>query len=538
MNTFYEHHENSIRFGYRCFDRILINGLIQPFQQPERVVGFFNTYRELYPVSKAVLTDIATQYQRWVIARAAEWGTPIVEATADRRDKFVEPYFHRATPDQVVVIVKGREPARILTAIGKDDRWHLQYARRWVIQYNFYLLDREWGRLFVRLCPYFPFSARVCLNQHHWLATRMRAEGIRFRQESNAFLTCSDPARLQALADSLTARDIERCAQKWLRAFTPFFTPTERRTASCQHRLFFAQVEYCDNLIFDRRSALDALGERLLDANRTIGQPTKLATIFGRKVTKRYRGKLETVIEDLDLPNPVIRSYCRDGSIKQYVRDHLALRTEATSNNVRDFGVAKSIEHVPQLRDAMAAVTDRYLTVQQDILETFVDRGQLRHLAEPTRLPNGKRIPGLKLDHPRQLALMHALVRFAHIAAGDTFTMRDLHPAAAAALDTTTDQYRLASLRYDLSKLRAKGLVEKVPHARRYRLRPQGYTICVVFLKLFERVYAPLTAGLLRPVLADARLAEEKRHQLDRLYQRVVADLEALLRAVGLKTAA
>jgi hypothetical protein len=24
-------------FGYRCFDRILLNGLIQPFQQPERV---------------------------------------------------------------------------------------------------------------------------------------------------------------------------------------------------------------------------------------------------------------------------------------------------------------------------------------------------------------------------------------------------------------------------------------------------------------------------------------------------------------------
>jgi len=55
MNTFYEHYENSIWFGYRCFDRILINGLIQPFQQPERVVGFFNTYRQLDPVSKPVL---------------------------------------------------------------------------------------------------------------------------------------------------------------------------------------------------------------------------------------------------------------------------------------------------------------------------------------------------------------------------------------------------------------------------------------------------------------------------------------------------
>jgi hypothetical protein len=42
MNTFYEHHKSSINFAYRCFDRILLNGLIQPFQQPERVIGFFN----------------------------------------------------------------------------------------------------------------------------------------------------------------------------------------------------------------------------------------------------------------------------------------------------------------------------------------------------------------------------------------------------------------------------------------------------------------------------------------------------------------
>jgi hypothetical protein len=539
MNTFYEHHHDSIRFTYRCFDRLLLNALMQPFQQPERVVGFFNTYRDLYPVSRGVLRDIATQYQRWVTARAAEWGAPIVTAPAEqRRDRFVDPYFRRAQPDEVVVILKAREPARILIAIGKDDRWHLQYARRWVDQYNFYLLDRDWGRMFVRLCPYFPFSARVCLNQHHWLANRFRAEGITFRQCGNAFLSCSDPIRLQQVADALTARDLERCAQKWLRAFTPFFTATERRQAACQHRLFLSQVEYCDNLIFHRRAGLDALGERLFDANRTIGQPTKLAAVFGRKVTKRYRGKLETLIEDLDLPNPVIRSYYRDGSIKQYVRDHLVLRTEATSNNVTDFGVPKAVMAVPQLRPAMAAVVDRYLTVQQDILETFVDRGQLRQLAEPTRTATGRRIPGLKLDHPRQLALMHALVRFAHIAASDTFTIKDLHPVSAAALDLRPEQYRLSSLRYELSKLRAKGLVERLPHSRRYRLLPPGYRICLLFLKLFERVYAPLTAGLLRPITSDSRLAADKRHQLDRLYQRLVDDLDALFHAVGLKTAA
>jgi len=44
------------------------------------------------------------------------------------------------------------------------------------------------------------------------------------------------------------------------------------------------------------------MGERLLDAGRTIGQP-------------------KTVIEDLDLPNPVIRSHYGSGFLKQYVRD-------------------------------------------------------------------------------------------------------------------------------------------------------------------------------------------------------------------------
>jgi len=88
MNAFYEHHKDSIRFGYRCFDRILLNGLIQPFQQPERVVGFFDTYRHLYPVSRDVLRGAADQFQVWVKGQADKWNAPIVEAPKGRRDDF------------------------------------------------------------------------------------------------------------------------------------------------------------------------------------------------------------------------------------------------------------------------------------------------------------------------------------------------------------------------------------------------------------------------------------------------------------------
>lgn len=541
MNAFYEHHKDSIQFGYRCFDRLLLNGLIQPFQQPERVLGFFNAYRKGQRVTHRTLTEIADQFVYWAKNRSEKWSAPIVEAPEEqRRDEFVLPYLKDAQADRVAVILKGREPARILVAIGgKDnDSPHLEYKQRWVNQYNFYLNDNHWGPMFVRMCPYFPFSARVCLNQHYWLAIRMRQEKIDFQQCKNAFLRCSNPQRLQELADSLTAQDLLQCALKWLATFTPFFTARERREANCQHRLFFSQAEYCDNLIFFRRAAIDELAERLLDMNRTIGQPKKITMIFGRKVTKEYKGKLQTVIEDLDLPNPVIRSHYGHGFAKQYVRDNRLLRTEPATNDVRDYGVNKNVENLPQLRQRMSAIIDNYHNAQQDILETFIDRGQLRKLAEPTILPNGKRIPGLKLDHPRQLAVMHALVRFANIAAGAGFRSVDVYPPALQALGADSSQYTLASFRYDLSKLRAKGLVDKIPHSRRYRLVGKGYAVCLLFLKLFERIYAPLTAGLLKPFSCDRKLAEEKRCMLDRLYQRITNDLDQLLRAVGLKIAA
>ena len=89
-------------------------------------------------------------------------------------------------------------------------------------------------------------------------------------------------------------------------------------------------------------------------------------------------------------------------------------------------------------------------------------------------------------------------------------------PPCAEVLDALgpgADRYTLASLRYDLSKLRAKGLIEKLPHSRCYRLLPNGYSICLVFLKLSERIYAPLIAGLLSPARAGGKLHCQSRSQ-------------------------
>jgi hypothetical protein len=539
MNAFFQHHQHSIKFSYRCFDRILLNACIRSFLDGARALGFFWVYRKIYPVTRKVLRHIANQYHDWVQRQAKQWSAEIVGDPKHRRDDFVEPYFRKAQPDQVVVIIKAREPAGIMTAIGEEKKWHLETKYRWVMQYNFYIQDADWGQMFVRVCPYFPFSTRICLNQHYWLALKMKHAGIRFTQTGNCFRRCSDPEALQRMADSLTAEDLMHCGHKWLNRLIPFFSPEERREHGCWHQLFFSQVEFCENLIFRRRAALDELGERLLDANRNLGRPDKLTVIFGRRVTQQYRGKLQTEIEDLHLGNPVMRSYYKNGLAKHYVRDHDVLRIEASTNNVyQDYHVNKAVENLVPLREKMQGITTRYQEVQQDILETFLDRGELRSLGEPTVLANGKRIPGLKLDHPRQLAVMSSLVRFAHVAAGDTFTTAELQTATAEALGIPVDQCPLGGIRYELWKLRAKGLIEKLPHSRRYQLLPNGYRLCVLFLKLFDKIYAPLTAGILHPYRRDRVMTRERLHQLDKLYKSVIAALDQLVAAVGIKVAA
>ena len=85
-------------------------------------------------------------------------------------------------------------------------------------------------------------------------------------------------------------------------------------------------------------------------------------------------------------------------------------------------------------------------------------------------------------------------------------------------------------------KLRAKSLVERLPKSRRYQLTKGGYRICVVYLKLFEKLYAPLTSGILAPFRPGKRL-NQRLSQLDRLYASVCTALDELVDAVGLKAA-
>src|SRR5262249_6379245 len=132
--------------------------------------------------------QISTMYHRWVEAFARQQGVDIVQPPRGvRREERVECYYRQLRAAQTcAVILKSRENAKVAISHPTTGTPHLEVGSRFVWQYYFYLQDPEFGRLFFRVCPYFPFNSLMCLIGHQSLAQLLRAEGIAFEQSKNS----------------------------------------------------------------------------------------------------------------------------------------------------------------------------------------------------------------------------------------------------------------------------------------------------------------------------------------------------------------
>src|SRR6266540_2518872 len=133
VNPFVEHHQQSIRFQYSCFDRMLLNAVVQPMQQPAMIVGFLDKCRQVPSITKTYFRGVSEDYHRFVTRLATSQRIQIVEPPKGvRREEWVEPFYQRfGSRFGIAVILKSRENARLgwarLAAVERD---HLSRRRR------------------------------------------------------------------------------------------------------------------------------------------------------------------------------------------------------------------------------------------------------------------------------------------------------------------------------------------------------------------------------------------------------------------------
>jgi len=396
------------------------------------------------------------------------------------------------------------------------------------LHYYFYIRDPVIGPLAMCVATYLPFQTTYYLNGHHFIEIELRRQGVAFRKDDNAFLSTSDPKALQAAADQLSAAIIEKRLHYWSWLLGPKFSGKDRQAVNLRRDYSINQIEYCRNFIFKRHFPIHKIFERSCEMGLFRLAADKVAYLFGVRVTKRLRGKLYSVLEKLDHGHHVLRIYCKNLVGRMYEKFSTFLRVEVCVNRMKDLGLNKGLQNLDHLRQRLVGITDRFAGFEAQSLNVHVDFPLFQRMALPVTAGKTK-IAGIKIHDTRMMRLMEVLLHGGTQLNG--WRSADLQQAILTTFGLSAATYTVTQLRYDLRKMKAHGLVERIGRSYRYRLTDKGTKAALLFVLFHKRVCGPLANSLFhhRPDedLKPASKIEAAYHKADHAIQHVLDLLAA-----------
>jgi len=544
MDTFSKLFGSLLALVYHCFDRVVIQGYLPLLTREEHIVHFFRDVHGIYPITKEALRARTTEYQRWVEAFARthripiEWpDTQALKAKGLKKEDYVRPYYARLERQQrfgVYFIFKSLEQgptfqSRMPKFPTEDPHYRiLKRTRTRYTHYYFYIRDEVLGPLVVCVGSFLPFQTTYYLNGHHFMEGELRRQGVRFRKDDNAFLWVADPHALQAAADRLSAPIIRQRLEYWTRIVGPTFS-TQDRAAVCLRREYsLNQIEYARNFVFRRHFPIHQIFERSCELGVFRLTADHITQLFGVRKHKRLRGKLHSMLEKVDHGHHVLRVYCKGLVARLYEKFSTFLRVEICVNRMKDLGLNKGLEQLDALRQTLIAATDRLAGFEGELLNVHVDFPLFQRLALPIAAGRTT-IPGIKIHDTRMMRLLEVLLHGGPQLGG--WRTAQIHAAILTAFGLTAERYSLTQLRYDVRKLKAHGLLERVGRTYAYRLTEKGIRIGAMFILFHKRICGPLANSLFhhRPEDRTPQPAKIERayHQADTAIQRLVDFLAA-----------
>jgi hypothetical protein len=249
--------------------------------------------------------------------------------------------------------------------------------------------------------------------------------------------------------------------------------------------------------------------EEVIRENLDIGRPSQVQLIFNRRVTKTTPGRFRTrVITDGVVPS--LHVDYKSTRVKQYHKEGRALRTETTINNTRDFGIGKSLQNLPALRQIGFQANRRLLDVQRISHDCSIGEDAFNQVVRPIEV-EGQHAAALPFGDKRVQALFAVLVVFSLQLRG--FTNSQMRPLLAQLLGLDPANYPVGRMTYDLRRLRLHGLIERIPRTHRYQLTPDGLRIALFFSRTYARLLRPKLAQILSkapPVPTPLRAAFDR----------------------------
>jgi hypothetical protein len=478
-----------------CIDRMYLN-LYQPRLQHELgVVGFFKCHLGFPFVSSALMDPISKRFVSDIHRFVADQGVDLIDFRAGQRKDDVALEYRAGfeAAEGVLFVGRAQEKTRVFRTekrrnplTGAVYPW-LVRATAMVNHFYFYAVDDDFGPFFIKFCTYFPYNAKVCLNGNEWAKRQATKARIGFDALDNGFATCDDPVKLQKICDRLDATKIDRFVRKWLARLPHPFTGNDRR-AGYRYDISILQAEFSLTQVLDRPLSGRVFFEEVIRENLDLGRPDRVSLVFDRRVRTRGKhptpGRFRTRVLTQGV-TPSLHVEYKHTKLKQYHKEGVALRTETTINDTRDFGIGKRLHNLPALREVGFNANRRLLDVQRISHNPDIGEIAFNQHAEPCVI-HGQRAPALRFTDPRVQALLSAIIVFR--LQPDGFTNRDLREHLAPLLGIPSGSLSAGRMTYDLRRLRLHGLIERIPGTHRYQLTDLGLRNALFFTRAYNRI--------------------------------------------------
>src|SRR5450755_2316495 len=294
-------------------------------------------------------------------------------------------------------------------------------------------------------------------------------------------------------------QQIEALLRKWLKILPNPFTSGDE-AAGYRYELSILQAEFSLTQMLDRPVSGRIFFEQVLHENLDVGRPDQIGLVFDRRIVRKGHhptpGRFRTrVITDGVVPS--LHIDYKNSKIKQYHKEGRALRTETTINDTRDFGLSKRLTNLAALRQIGFPANRRLLGVQRISHDPVRGAQAFLDLTAPIVGNDGTRIPGLRFGDVRVHALLQALLIHRLLPHG--FTNRDLRILIAPLLGKTPEDITAGKMTYDLRRLRAHGLIQRIPKTRRYQVTDIGLQDALLFTHAHDHLLRTGLAELTDP---------------------------------------
>jgi len=485
--------QDHVTFELEAIDRLYLNAYVPSLQTGGGFVYFVKTQLGARVPSTMM---VAPMTERFVAAIDRFVTTERIDLVTfekgQRKDDIARQYLARCEAEEGVLFVgKAQEKASVFRTEKRRDAQGKTYP--WIIRstampnhYYFYILDKDFGPLFIKFCTYFPYAVKVCLNGHEWLKRQLTHRDIPFEPLDNGIRSSDEAGRVQRIADTLDAAKIDAVFRKWLRRLPHPFAPAHR-AAGYRYQLSILQSEFALTQVLDRPLTGRCFFEEVIRENLDIGRPDQMQLIFDRRVTRRTPGSFRTrVLTEGVVPS--LHVQYKKSKVKQYHKEGQALRTETTINDTYDFDIGRALRNLPALRAIGFAANRRLLHVESLSHDCLIGEDHLHAVTSPV-LVEDQRAAGLRFGDRRVHALMHALCLFAIAPTG--VRHRELRDHVAQLQNRDPDTYSAGAMTYDLRRLRLHGLIERVPRSHRYRITPTGAQVAMFYARLYTRALRP-----------------------------------------------